>query len=90
MKFRKLGTGLAVASAAGVALSGVTICTLVLSRYAHTRRPPSSPVSVFFFCPCSMTAGYWFVGLRDMAQKSHTIRRNFPVLGNVRYLFEVG
>ncbi len=28
------------------------------------------------------------VGLDDMAQTSHTIRRNFPVLGNMRYLLE--
>ena len=32
--------------------------------------------------------GYWAVGLRDVNQKLHTIRRNFPVLGNIRYIFE--
>lgn len=36
----------------------------------------------------SLTAGYWHVGLQDMRQKSHAIRRNYPVLGNVRYLLE--
>jgi glutamate synthase domain-containing protein 2 len=34
-------------------------------------------------------AGYWYVGFKDMQQKSHTILRNFPVLGNFRYIFEM-
>ncbi len=28
------------------------------------------------------------VGLDDMQQTSHTLRRNFPVLANLRYLLE--
>ena len=28
------------------------------------------------------------VGVRDMTQKRHTIKRNFPVIGNFRYLLE--
>ena len=28
------------------------------------------------------------VGIIDMVQKKHTIRRNFPVLGNFRYMLE--
>lgn len=36
-----------------------------------------------------LVAGYWVKGFRDMNQSSHTILRNFPVLGNARYLFEV-
>jgi hypothetical protein len=35
-----------------------------------------------------LTAAYWKVGLSDMAQTQHTIRRNYPVLGNIRYIFE--
>ncbi|CAM9990871.1 unnamed protein product, partial [Hapterophycus canaliculatus] len=27
---------------------------------------------------------YWWVGLRDMKQEAHTLKRNFPVLANVR------
>mmetsp|Transcript_20906 Transcript_20906/g.42681 ORF Transcript_20906/g.42681 Transcript_20906/m.42681 type:complete len:282 (-) Transcript_20906:685-1530(-) len=34
------------------------------------------------------TAAYWAVGLRDIRQTKQTIRRNFPVLGNMRYLLE--
>jgi len=33
-------------------------------------------------------AGYFVVGVRDINQPYHTIRRNFPVLGHLRYLFE--
>src|SRR5690554_2512282 len=29
-----------------------------------------------------------FVGVRDILQKRQTIRRNFPVVGNLRYLLE--
>uniref|UniRef100_A0A7S2R8T6 Glutamate synthase domain-containing protein n=1 Tax=Rhizochromulina marina TaxID=1034831 RepID=A0A7S2R8T6_9STRA len=36
----------------------------------------------------AVTALYWKVGLDDMRQTSQTIRRNFPVLGNARYVLE--
>lgn len=36
----------------------------------------------------ALTAAYWRVGLRDMKQTSHAIRRNYPVLGNMRYIME--
>lgn len=36
----------------------------------------------------ALTAAYWRIGLRDMKQTSHAIRRNYPVLGNLRYIFE--
>lgn len=28
---------------------------------------------------------YWWVGLRDLEQEAHTLKRNFPVLGNLRW-----
>ena len=37
----------------------------------------------------AITAAYWYIGYRDLTQDKHTIRKNFPVLGNIRYLFEV-
>jgi len=37
----------------------------------------------------SFAALYWFLGFRDINQRTHTVRRNFPVLGNIRYFFEV-
>ena len=45
----------------------------------------TSPVSWLFIIPVS---GFCLKGFADIRQKRHTIRRNFPVLGNVRYLFE--
>jgi glutamate synthase domain-containing protein 2 len=37
----------------------------------------------------AIVGGYWVKGHMDINQKSHTILRNFPVLGNFRYLMEV-
>jgi len=36
----------------------------------------------------ALTAAYWHVGLSDMKQTQHAIRRNYPVLGNFRYILE--
>lgn len=36
----------------------------------------------------ALTTAYWRIGLNDMKQTSHAIRRNYPVLGNMRYIFE--
>jgi len=33
----------------------------------------------------ALVSGYWYKGYQDLNQKSHTILRNFPVLGNFRY-----
>jgi glutamate synthase domain-containing protein 2 len=35
------------------------------------------------------TTAYWMIGLNDIRQRAQTIRRNFPVLGNLRYLLEM-
>ncbi|GBG25880.1 Ferredoxin-dependent glutamate synthase [Hondaea fermentalgiana] len=40
------------------------------------------------FAAAGFVGAYWALGMRDMAQPSHTIRRNFPVLGHMRYLLE--
>ena len=37
----------------------------------------------------SLVAGYWALGLKDMSQRTHALLRNFPVLGNLRFLFEM-
>lgn len=36
----------------------------------------------------ALTAGYWRVGKKDMEQSQHAVRRNYPVLGNMRYIME--
>lgn len=74
--FRKVGYGLSAMtafSAVGSAITGGL----------------SNPVT---FVPTvilgALTAGYWKVGLTDIKQSSHAIRRNYPVLGNLRYILE--
>lgn len=37
------------------------------------------------FIPVSI---FMLIGLRDIQQKTNTVRKNFPVLGNIRYLME--
>jgi len=36
----------------------------------------------------ALTAGYWYIGMNDMAQKHQALRRSFPVLIHIRYLLE--
>ena len=45
----------------------------------------------FSFASAAVTlpvAAYWLVGLRDINQPSHALKRNFPVLANIRYFLE--
>lgn len=44
------------------------------------------PLGLFLMCG---TVPLFIVGLIDMSQKKHTIRRNFPVIGHARYIFEM-
>eukprot|EP00605_Chrysophyceae_sp_TOSAG23-4_P001275 GSChrysophyteH1.ASY1.ANO1.1386.1 assembled CDS len=37
----------------------------------------------------ALVAAYWYKGYQDLNQKSHTILRNFPVLGNFRFMMEM-
>lgn len=47
-------------------------------------------IGTFAATLCSVPiAGYWAIGLSDLKQEHHTIRKNFPVLGNMRYILEV-
>lgn len=76
--FRRVGYGLSaltLASAVGPALW--------TSLTAH---PVSYVPSVIIGM---LTAGYWRVGLTDIKQTSHAIRRNYPVIGNIRYMVEM-
>jgi hypothetical protein len=74
--FRRVGYGLSMATALSVVGPAVSIGV-------------TNPVT---FVPAvvlgAFTAGYWRVGLADMKQSSHAIRRNYPVLGNLRYILE--
>jgi hypothetical protein len=70
--FRKVGYGLGASTGALAALSAAWSPTLVA---------PAVVAGI-------LTTAYWRVGLNDMKQTSHAIRRNYPVLGNMRYIFE--
>jgi hypothetical protein len=74
--FRKVGYGLSMATALSVVGPAVSVGL-------------TTPVS---FVPAAvlgvLTAGYWRVGLADINQSSHAIRRNYPVIGNMRYILE--
>jgi len=45
------------------------------------------PMDPMVWAAAAPVAAYWLVGLRDINSR-HTIRRNFPILGNVRYMLE--
>jgi len=73
-RFRKMGYGL-------------TALTLVSSLNTFMILEEQT---IFFTAGLgALTGAYWVIGLRDINQKSQTIRRNFPVLGNARYLLEM-
>jgi hypothetical protein len=74
--FYKVGYGL-VAVTSVCAVVGSTVATMTVSSLA--------PAVVLG----TLTAGYWHLGLEDIRQTSHAIRRNYPVLGNLRYILEM-
>lgn len=72
--FKTVGRGMAVATVA-LGIGGATLSGTVAAM---------APAAVLG----ALTAGYWRVGLKDMKQSSHAVRRNYPVLGNIRYIME--
>ena len=75
--FRKVGYGLSAATL--LTLAGPSLW------FGLTHHAVSYVPAVLMG---TATATYWHIGLKDIHQKSHAIRRNFPVLGNLRYVFE--
>jgi len=73
--FKNVGYGLATAT---------VITTLPLPLMTITSPYMLLPTVVLG----SVTGVYWWIGLCDIKQTQQTIRRNFPVLGNMRYLLE--
>ena len=64
--------------AVGVGLSAVSAATLL-------------KLGVFDPLAVSVSAAtglYLVTGFKDLSQKRHTIRRNYPVIGRLRYVFE--
>ncbi|KAJ3298210.1 hypothetical protein HDU79_000098 [Rhizoclosmatium sp. JEL0117] len=62
----------------GYALSAIAASSFFFSGFT----------SVVPYLISSAVAGYWYVGITDMRQVRHAVRRNYPVLGNFRYLLE--
>lgn len=56
----------------------VTAGTLALAKYVHFNW-------IYLFI---LWGPLILIGLRDMLQNKHAIKKNFPVIGNLRYLFE--
>ena len=42
----------------------------------------------FWWIPCLVFLGLSLLGVYDLQQTRHAIRRNYPVIGNLRFLFE--
>lgn len=57
--------------------------TVMSSTYAYFQ-----PSSIFSWFPLTAVCAYWYIGYRDLTQKSQAVRRNFPVLANLRYILE--
>lgn len=72
--FRKIGYGL-------TAITAASACNTIVIFETQT--------VIFTAGLGALTGAYWVIGKRDIEQRSHTIRRNFPVLGNMRYLLEM-
>jgi hypothetical protein len=73
-RFRNVGYGL-VASTSALALG---------SAFLFESALPIAPTVIMG----AVTTMYWTVGLNDVSQKSHAVRRNYPVIGNLRYVME--
>jgi len=65
----------------GIGLGAASLASVALSFTAEVTHLGSIAI-------CGLTAGYWWLGLRDLAQPHQALRRNFPVLIHFRYLLE--
>lgn len=74
--YRKVGYGLAASSTLAAGLTAMTSDTLLSTS--------SIPAALL----TAGTVAYFHVGERDIKQKQHSVRRNYPVIGNLRYVFE--
>ncbi len=63
----------------GIGIGGISVSTIAVI---------TSGVNINTSSLCSFVACYWAIGLLDIAQPHHAIRRNFPILGHLRYFLE--
>ncbi len=45
--------------------------------------------NVWWFAAALMSASLTLLGISDLVQTRHAIKRNYPVIGNLRYFFEM-
>ena len=57
----------------------ILACLVLVSFYLN--------YALGIICLC-LSMVLMIIGIRDVLQKSHTIRRNYPIIGNLRYLLE--
>eukprot|EP00951_Prasinocladus_malaysianus_P046026 scaffold626434_cov47-Prasinocladus_malaysianus.AAC.1 len=48
----------------------------------------AGPTAISSLAAAGAVSYYWYQGFYDMSQNSHTIKRNYPVLGNIRFILE--
>src|SRR5262245_38891263 len=46
------------------------------------------PFNAWFGLPCAIFAGLVALGVWDMVQTKHSLRRNYPILANLRFALE--
>jgi len=82
--FHRVGYGL---TGTTVTITGLTAISVFYQNETWTLLD-----SILAFLPSgilgSITTWYWIVGLRDIKQTQHAVRRNYPLLGNMRYILE--
>ena len=78
--FKKVGYGLTATTALVTGLTAAS-CDILLSTSNATLFLPAGILGI-------VTASYWQIGLSDIRQTQHAVRRNYPVLGNMRYILE--
>ncbi|PZU07985.1 FMN-binding glutamate synthase family protein [Sphingomonas sp.] len=47
------------------------------------------PRSHWFALPALLASGFVLLGLRDLAQERHSVLRNYPIIGHIRWLVEL-
>jgi hypothetical protein len=78
--YRKVGYGLAASSSV---LTGMVVA-FPNNEFALLSCWDLVPVTFLWVC----TGSYWYLGEKDVRQNQHAIRRNYPVIGNMRYVLE--
>ncbi len=61
---------------------------LLLCAAATAAAALSAPRPPWLWAVLAVAGGLTLLGLYDLVQRSHSVRRNYPIIGNFRWLFE--